>query len=266
MPKNRWDAALYQDKHAFVWQSVGDLFNLLSPQPGERILDLGCGTGQLTQALAIAQAEVIGIDAAPTMIEQARQNYPDLKFAVADARDFQAEQPFDAVFSNAVLHWILEPDAVIRCIYDALKPEGRFVAEFGGKGNIRAIAASLYSVLSEIGCNSPEALSPWYFPSIGEYATLLEQQGFDVTYAVLFERPTPLEDGDAGMANWVRMFGSCFLDGLPADTQTQVIQAVEHQLKPTLYREGTWIADYRRLRVVAIKPGNREQGTENSRL
>lgn len=253
MLKNRWDAALYQGSHAFVWQYGEELLNLLSPQPGERILDLGCGTGQLTQQIALTGAEVMGIDAAPTMIEQAKQNYPHLEFAVADARDFQVEQPFDAVFSNAVLHWILEPDTVIGCIHQALKPGGRFVAELGGKGNTGAIASSLYGVLSEMGCTSPETLSPWYFPSIGDYTTRLEHQGFDVTYAVLFDRPTPLEDGEAGMANWLRMFTSRFLDKLSVEQQTQVIQSIEQRLKPTLYREGTWIADYRRLRVVAMK-------------
>jgi trans-aconitate methyltransferase len=253
MPENRWDAALYQGRHGFVWEYGEELLNLLSPQPGEYILDLGCGTGQLTQQIALTGAEVMGIDGAPTMIEQAKQNYPHLEFAVADARDFQVEQPFDAVFSNAVLHWILEPAAVIGCIHQALKPGGRFVAEFGGKGNIGAIASSLYSVLSQIGCTSPERLSPWYFPSIGEYTNRLEHQGFDVTYAVLFDRPTPLEDGEAGMANWLRMFASRFLDTLSVEQQTQVIQAVEQRLKPTQYQERTWIADYRRLRVVAIK-------------
>lgn len=253
MLKNRWDAALYQGRHAFVWQYGEELLNLLSPKSGERILDLGCGTGQLTQQIALAGAEVMGIDAAPSMIEQARQNYPDLKFAVADARDFQAEQPFDAVFSNATLHWILEPDAAIGCIHQALKPGGRFVAEFGGKGNIDEIVQALYSVLSTIGCASPETLNPWYFPSIGEYAARLENQGFDVTYALLFDRPTPLKDGESGIAHWCRMFASHFIEGLPAERQTQAIQAIEQRLKPTLYREGTWIADYRRLRVVAIR-------------
>ena len=253
MPENRWDAALYQGKHSYVWQYAEELFNWLAPQPGEHILDLGCGTGQLTQQIAMAKAEVKGIDAASTMIEKARQNYPHLEFAVADARDFQVEQLFDAVFSNAVLHWILEPDAVIRCVYQALKPGGRFVAEFGGKGDISAITSSLESVLSAMGFASPETLSPWYFPSVGEYASRLEHIGFDVTYAVLVDRPTPLDDGDAGMANWIRMFASRFLEGLSGDQQTQVIQAVEQRLKPMLYREGTWIADYRRLRVVAIK-------------
>lgn len=253
MLKNRWDATLYQGRHAFVWQYGKELIDLLSPQPGERILDLGCGTGQLTQQIALAGAEVMGIDAAPSMIEQARHNYPDLKFAVADARDFQVEQSFDAVFSNAALHWILEPDAVIRCIHQALKPGGCFVAEFGGKGNIDAIVQSLYSVLATIGCDSPQTLNPWYFPSIGEYAVLLENQGLEVTYAVLFDRPTPLEDGESGIANWLKMFASRFLEGLSAERQMQVIQAVEQRLKPTLYRKGTWIADYRRLRVVAMR-------------
>ncbi|NEQ20928.1 MAG: methyltransferase domain-containing protein [Microcoleus sp. SIO2G3] len=253
MPENRWDAALYQGKHAFVWQYGEELFKLLSPQPQERILDLGCGTGQLTQQIAMAKAEVMGIDATPTMIEKAKQNYPHLEFAVADARDFQVEQPFDAVFSNAVLHWILEPDAVIRCVHQALKPGGRFVAEFGGKGNTSAITSSLESVLTLMGFASPETLSPWYFPSISEYARRLENFGFDVTYAVLVDRPTPLDDGDAGMANWMRMFASRFLEGLSFEQQVQVIQAVEQHLKPILYQEGTWIADYRRLRVVAIK-------------
>lgn len=253
MLENRWDNALYESKHAFVWQYGEELLQLLSVQPGERILDLGCGTGQLTQNIALAGAEVMGIDQAPTMIEKAKANYPHLQFAVADAKNFQVDEPFDAIFSNAVLHWITEPDAVIRCMRQALKPKGRLVAEFGGKGNIKAIASALYSVLEASGYASPEKMSPWYFPSIGEYAARLEQQGFDVTYAVLFDRPTPLEDGDAGMGNWISMFGSRFLSPLSADEQTRVIQAIEHRLKPTLYRDGTWIADYRRIRLVAIK-------------
>jgi len=253
MTENRWDTTLYESNHAFIWQYGEDLLELLSPQPGERILDLGCGTGQLTEKIAIAGAKVLGIDYAPTMIEKARQNYPHLQFVVGDARDFQVEQPFDAVFSNAVLHWIPEADAAIRCIHQALKPGGRFVAELGGKGNIKAIAAALNHVLDAFGYVSPQAISSWYFPSIGEYATRLEQQGFDVTYAVLFDRPTPLEHGDAGMANWIQMFASRFLAGLTNDQQTQVIQAIEQHLKPTLYRDGKWWADYRRIRVIAIK-------------
>lgn len=249
MLENCWNTSLYESNHAFVWQFGEDLLKLLSPQPGERILDLGCGTGQLTEKIALAGSEVMGIDRDPEMIEKARHNYPHIQFAVADARNFQL-QPFDAVFSNAVLHWIPEPDAVIRCTKQALKPGGRFVAEFGGKGNIKAIATALESVLAASGYATPQRTSPWYFPSIGEYATVLEQQGFDVIYAVLFDRPTPLEHA-AGMANWIQMFASRFLTGLSEEQQTQVIQAVEQRLKPTLYRDGKWWADYRRIRVVA---------------
>lgn len=253
MLKNHWNTALYEGKHSYIWQYGEELLELLSPQPGERILDLGCGTGQLTEEIAQAGAKVIGIDYASRMIEKAKQNYPHLHLAVADARDFQVEQPLDAVFSNAVLHWIQEPDAVIRCVYQSLKLGGRFVAEFGGKGNVLAITQALHTVLETFGYPDSQKVSPWYFPSIAEYATRLEQQGFEVTYAVLFERPTPLEGGEVGLANWIQMFASRWLEGLSAAQQLQVMRVVEEQLQPTLYRDGTWMADYRRIRVVATK-------------
>lgn len=253
MLENCWNTALYESKHAFVWQHGEALLELLAPQPGERILDLGCGTGQLTQKIAMTGADVRGIDYAPAMIEKARQNYPHLQFAIADARSFQVDKPLDVVFSNAVLHWITEPDLAIHCIRQALKPGGRFVAEFGGKGNVKAIVEALYSALEAIGYAASQEISPWYFPSIGEYATRLEQQGFDVTYAILFDRPTPLEGGNTGMANWIQMFATSFLSKLSAEQQTKVACAVESRLRPMLYQDGTWIADYRRIRALAIK-------------
>jgi trans-aconitate methyltransferase len=249
---NNWDTDLYEDKHAFVWQYGENLLKLLNPKPGESILDLGCGTGQLTEKIAQAGAEVTGIDRASSMIETARQNYPHLRFDVADARDFQVLKPLDAVFSNAVLHWIKEADAAIASIHQALKPGGRFVAEFGGKGNVQAIVQALYSALEAIAIPA-QKLNPWYFPSIAEYTTLLEQQGFDVIYTTLFARPTSLTQGEAGMANWIEMFADAFLAGLSADQQIQIIRTVEKHLLPTLYQEGNWIADYRRIRIVAIK-------------
>jgi len=252
MPENTWNTSLYENKHGFVWQYGESLLELLSPQPGERILDLGCGTGQLTEKIAIAGADIIGIDSAATMIEKAKQNYPQLKFNLADARDFQFQQPFDAVFSNAVLHWILEAEAAIYCICKALKPGGRFIAEFGGKGNIKAIATSLANAFNHLGYSVPQTAN-WYFPSISEYTTLLEQAGLEVTYAVLFNRPTPLEGGDLGMRNWIQMFASRFLAELTTEQQMHVLELVEQQLKPTLYRDEKWWADYRRIRVVAIK-------------
>ncbi len=214
MSENSWNSALYEQNHAFVWQYGESLLELLAPQAGEQILDLGCGTGQLTEKIAQSGAFVQGIDSSLSMISTAKVNYPHINFAAADARNFQVESPLDAVFSNAVLHWIKQPDAVINCVEKALKPGGRFVAEFGGKGNVGAIVLALLSVLSEIGGQEPEALNPWYFPSIGEYAGLLEKQGFDVGYAVLFDRPTPLQGGSAGMVNWIEMFAGGLLSGL----------------------------------------------------
>lgn len=253
MTQNSWNTSLYEQQHAFVWQYGESLLELLAPQAGERILDLGCGTGQLTQKIAESGAFVHGIDSSVSMIAQARANYFQLDFAVADARNFQVEQLLDAVFSNAVLHWIKEPDAAIDCVAKALKPRGRFVAEFGGKGNVKAIVAALLSVLSEIGCDEPEALNPWYYPSIGEYAGLLEKQGFEVSYAVLFDRPTLLEGGNAGMVNWIEMFAGGFFSGLSEEVRSQVINAVEQRLRSTQYRDGNWMADYRRIRIVAVK-------------
>lgn len=244
---NNWNTNLYEDKHAFVWQYGEDLLKLLNPQSGERILDLGCGTGQLTAKIAAAGVETAGIDSAATMIEKAKQNYQHIQFDIGDATKFAVEKPLDAVFSNAVLHWIKQPDAVISCVYKALKPGGRFVAEFGGKGNVKAITTAL----EDMGI-SP-AINPWYFPSIGEYATRLEQQGFNVKFAALFARPTPLQDGDTGLANWLQMFASKFLTELSIEEQQRVIDAVEERLKPQLYYKGTWTADYCRIRIVAVK-------------
>jgi len=252
-PKHNWDTSLYEDKHAFVWQYGEDLLQWLNPKPGELILDLGCGTGQLTAKIAEFGAEAMGIDSATTMIDKARQNYPHLRFEVADARNFQINKPLDAVFSNATLHWIKEPEAAIASIYQALKPQGRFVAEFGGQGNIQSIVQALYQAFEKFDLPNPQTLNPWYFPSISEYTTLLETQGFEVTHAILFARPTPLADGTAGMKNWIQMFASVFLAKLSAEEQGEVLRTVEDYLKPTLYRDNFWTADYRRLRIVAIK-------------
>jgi trans-aconitate 2-methyltransferase len=246
-----WDADLYDRSHSFVWKHGAALLDLLAPQPGERVLDLGCGTGHLTAQLAAAGAAVLGIDSAPAMIEQARRAYPALRFEVADARDFAFQQPFDAVFSNAALHWVRPPETVIACVRRALKPGGRFVAEFGGKGNVQAIAAALADAARAVGVAPPE--SPWYFPGIGEYASLLEAGGLEVTFALLFDRPTALE-GEQGMRRWVEMFGSWALAAVPAERREEFLRAVEDRLRPPLYQDGTWYADYRRLRVLARRP------------
>jgi trans-aconitate 2-methyltransferase len=248
-----WDVARYEGRHSFVWRQAQDLVELLSPQPGERVLDLGCGTGHLTARIAARGAWVIGMDASPAMVEQARRNYPDLHFLVGDARDFRFSEPFDAVFSNAVLHWIKEQERAVACIVEALRPGGRLVAELGAKGNVASIVTALQETLGERGLPLPPGGSPWYFPGLGEYVALLERMGLEVVLAHLFDRPTPLEGGEEGLRQWLAMFAGDFLAPLPEARRDEVVQAVEERLRPRLFRDGTWVADYRRLRVVAYR-------------
>jgi trans-aconitate 2-methyltransferase len=252
----RWDTGLYDEKHAFVWRHGASVVELLAPRAGERILDLGSGTGHLTARIAEAGAEVVGIDASSEMVAEARRLYPRLRFEVADARDFNFPEPFDAVFSNAVLHWIQEPERAIACVRRALRPAGRFVAEFGGRGNVRAIVAALAGAAGSIGLETWE--HPWYFPGIAEYAGLLERAGLEVTDAALFDRPTPLE-GEEGMRHWVAMFAGALLDRVPPDDREGFFGRVEEALRPSLHRDGGWFADYRRLRIVARRVDDLEQ-------
>lgn len=268
MTTNIWDPSLYQSNHNFVWQYGESLLGLLKPQPGERILDLGCGTGQLTAKIAGMGAEVLGMDADAFMIATARANFPALQFTVADARTFQVDRPYSGIFSNAALHWIKPPELAIASMYRALSPGGRLVAEFGGRGNLQHIAKALFATLEIMGC---EVNNPWYFPGVGEYTSLLEAAGFEVDYAELFDRPTILPDGEAGLANWLRMFGKGMLSQLSPEQEIYLLQTIEEQVRSPLFRDQTalseflsedntqnqsphWIADYRRLRVIAHKP------------
>ena len=242
-----WDTHRYQNQHSFVWQYGTALIDLLNPQPGEHILDLGCGTGQLTQALADTGANVSGIDSDAAMVAAAQRQYPQIAFTTASACSFDVERPLDGIFSNAVLHWVQPPESAVRSIANALKPGGRFVAEFGGKGNVQRIVDAVETVRQQ------KNLSPWYFPSIGEYTPMLEAQGLEVTFAALIDRPTPLNDGFQGLANWLKMFGSSLLAGLSDDETDAVVRDVETRLRPQLYDGSQWLADYRRLRLVAVK-------------
>jgi trans-aconitate 2-methyltransferase len=250
------NSALDEGNHAFVEQYGEALLELLAPQDGEKILDLGCGTGDLTARIALSGACVQGIDSCELTIREARNKYPRIKFEVEDASNFQVKEPLDAVFSYTVLHWIKQPEAVIKCVEKALNPGGRFVAEFNGEGSVGAIVRALLSVLSEISGQEPEALNPWYCPSIEEYTGLLEQQGFDVR-DLSFPRPARLS-GRLGLETWIEDFVDKFLPGLSDDVRSpQVINSVEERLPRALYRDGNWIADYRIIRVVAVKNSSR---------
>ncbi len=246
-----WNAKLYDAKHAFVYQYGADVVGLLNPQPGERILDLGSGTGHLTRQIAEAGSTVIGMDASPEMVAQAQAEYPMIPFYQMDGADFQFGEPFDAVFSNATLHWILAPEKVIGCVHDALKLGGRFVAEFGGKGNVNRILVALANALQQRGL--PHHVHTNYFPSLGEYAVLLEKGGFRVTFASHFNRDTELEDPSTGVIDWIKMFRGFALKGLPEADEKELFEQIKAELKPTNYRHAKWFADYKRLRFVAVK-------------
>ena len=247
---NEWNPALYDQKHSFVFEYGHELLALLQPQPGELILDLGCGTGHLTSQLAQTGARVIGLDSSPSMLTTARQNYPQLEFRLADAAEFSTPEQFDAVFSNAVLHWVTRAEEAVSRIAGALKPQGRFVAEFGGKGNVRQITAAVQSVLHEL--TGQPISHGWYYPSISEYGSLLEKHGLEVRQAFLFDRPTVLEGAD-GMRNWLSMFAEGMFRGLSEELKATALQQIEERLRKTNYRDGSWLADYRRLRIVAVK-------------
>ena len=246
MPKT-WDASAYDHGHSYVWKKAADLVDLLDPGPGERVLDVGCGTGHLTAQIAARGATVVGMDASAEMIARAREEHPAIEFLVGDVTNFTAPEPFDAVFSNATLHWVRRAEEAVRRIAAALRPGGRFVAEFGGRGNVRRVRDAIAAGLSAAGAPSLAELEPWYFPSVAEYASLLERLGLEVTFATLFDRPTEVE---GGMRAWVAMFGTTFRDAVPADKRETFFAAAEDAARG-LHRDGKWFADYRRLRVAA---------------
>ena len=232
-----WDAARYQARHSYVFAYGESLINLLEPRAGERILDLGCGSGQLTAKIAESGAHVMGVDRSEEMIAEARRNFPALKFDVADAANFSVDTPVDAVFSNAALHWVKDADGVANSVARALRPGGRFVLEMGGKGNTQAVMDALREVAGPIE-------TPWYYPSVGEYTSLLERHGFEIAFATLFDRPTRVE-GEDGLEDWLAMFASSMTGS------AEVRREVANRLRPKLFRDGAWFVDYRRLQVIA---------------
>lgn len=244
-----WNANLYDNNHSFVSNYGDSLIKMLSPSKKERILDLGCGTGDLAKRLYDQGVQVVGIDKSNNMITQALEKYPEIPFFVQDATDLSYVNEFDAVFSNATLHWVKPPKQALHGIYNSLKKGGRFVAEFGGKGNVQTI---IDEINQQLGRDINATEFPWYYPSIAEYSSLMEEVGFQVTFAQHYDRPTPLE-GSNGLKNWLKMFALSFFNGLDERKQEQVITKIENQLKPRIYNGSQWIADYKRIRVIAIK-------------
>lgn len=246
-----WDADRYDKHFSFVPKYGEGVVELLAPAPRMSVLDLGCGNGTLSAKIAAAGARVLGLDSSPELLTLARKQHPELDFRLADATDFTPDAPVDAVFSNAVLHWIpqsLQP-ALLRCVARSLKPGGRFVAELGGKGNTLAIHEALSQAFTEQGLAYS---SSFYFPSIGEYAPMVEAAGLRLTYAVLFERLTRL-NGENGMAHWIDMFIQSPFQGMAETLKQHLIARAVELLRPRFYRDEAWYGDYVRLRFCATK-------------
>jgi len=242
---NSWNSEAYRRHAPFVPTLGAAVLELLAPRPGERVLDLGCGEGTLTQQIVDRGAIVVGIDSSQDMIDAARARGLDARLVNAEALTFEDE--FDAVFSNAALHWIRNQDALLAGVARALRRGGRFVAEFGGNGNVAAIEAAVQGALAR------RALQPQarrYYPTVDEYRGRLAAHGFTVQEMALIPRPTPLPTGIRG---WLAIFERSTLDRLGADAESAVDE-IEEQLRSVLCdATGRWTADYIRLRFSAVK-------------
>ena len=244
----QWNTTAYAAHGGFVATLATPVVELLAPQPGEHILDLGCGDGALTEQLAATGAIVVGVDVSSTMVAAARAR--GLHIYQRSATSLPYENTFDTVFSNAALHWIRDAASVLQGVRRALKPNGRFVAEMGGQGNIAAIRTALQATLAPYGIDAEEAAAS-FFPSSAHYGSLLQQAGFEIQSIDLIPRPTPLP---GGMEVWLNTFRNGVLDLLPPADRSCVLAATVALLRPVLSDAvGNWTADYVRLRLHATR-------------
>ena len=244
----RWNAACYAKNVRFVSELGAGVLQWLNAQAGERILDLGCGDGQLSAQLMQSGCDVLGIDASEDMVRATRSLGVNAEVVSGEALAFDGE--FDAVFSNAALHWMKRADAVASGVYRALRPGGRFVAEFGGRDNVAAVINALSSCLQERGIDAERA-NPWYFPSEQTHRELLQCHGFEVRRMTSFERPTPLP---GHLKAWLETFAQSFSAMLPSADHERFLDDVCERLQPQLYDDATgWTVDYVRLRFEAVK-------------
>ena len=247
-----WDADKYAKDFTFVAEKGKGLIDLIDFREDMSILDLGCGNGALTAVLAQRGAKAMGIDSSEDQLRTARKAHPELRFRLADATDFSLDEPVDAVVSNAVFHWIdRERQAdMLSCVHDALKKGGQFVFEMGGKGNNSAIHSALKRAFGNCGYKYE---TPFFFPSVGEYASLVEASGFRVEYASLFDRPTELA-GENGMRDWIAMFVKVPFEIVKEEKQkTAIVDDAVRMLRDELFVGGKWFADYVRLRMKATR-------------
>lgn len=245
----RWDPESYAEHARFVSDLGAPVADLLDPRPGERVLDVGCGDGALTERFRRTGCLVVGVDSSPEQVWAARRRGLDAR--IIDARELPFDAEFDAVFSNAALHWIPDPDAAIDGAWRALKPGGRFVAECGGAGCVASIREAFAEALRARGVDAA-AVDPWHFPTADGYRARLERRGFRVDSIAAFPRPTPLP-GD--VVHWLEVFAQAFIDAAPAPERAALLAEVRARLAPRIQQaDGTWIVDYVRLRFAATRP------------
>ena len=246
-----WDPDTYSQHGRFVSDLGAPVVDLLDPKAGERVLDIGCGDGALTERLRRAGCEVVAIDTSPEQVWAAMARGFDAR--IMDATELTFDEEFDAVFSNAVLHWIADADLLIDRVYAALRPGGRFVAEFGGAGCVKSVRDAFTAALAVHGVDGA-SVDPWYFPTADAYRARLESGGFAVDSLQLFPRPTPLP-GD--VTQWLEVFAQPFLQGVPATERPALLHDVRTRLEPQLRNaDGLWILDYVRLRFAATRPAS----------
>ncbi len=246
-----WNVVQYEKGFDFVYKYGEGVTELITAEKGSLIADVGCGNGFLSNSIKEKGYDVIGIDMSENMLKTARENYPDIHFINADALTFELDKKADCMFSNAVFHWIDgdKQPALLKNIHSQLKDGGELVFEFGGKGCAESVHSKLEEIFPRFGLTYPRT---FYFPTIGEYAPILEQAGFKVVYATLFDRPT-LQKGDNGLEEWIRMFDKKPFEGLHKHTADEIIKLAVKELREELCINGSWYVDYVRLRMKAIK-------------
>ena len=250
----RWSASDYAKNGRFVQDLAGPIFSWLAPKPGERILDLGCGDGALTAEIKAAGADVLGVDISDELLAVARMKGLNVQKADGHALDYVQE--FDAVFSNAALHWMQAPELVIAGVGRALRPRGRFVGELGGHGNVAAIATAMRAVVKDRGGDCVR-VSHWFFPTVEEYGALLAKHGFEVCEIALVPRPTTLK---TGMEGWLATFGRFFFDQFDEPARAEAMNQTIELLRPSLCdAQGRWTADHVRLRFRAVRRADDEK-------
>ncbi len=247
----KWDAGTYTDNFSFVHRYGEDVTGLIDAGPDSLVVDLGCGNGALTEKIHGMGYRVLGIDASADMVSQAKRMHPELEFKVGDATEFTLDEKADVIFSNAVFHWIDadKQDRLAENLSANLKPGGSLVCEFGGRGCAETVHAALERNFGKRGLDYKRA---FYFPTIGEYAPILERAGLRVDHAVLFDRPTP-QKSESGLEGWIRMFVKTAFLNVPKETADAIIRETVDELYGTLYKDGIWFVDYVRIRLRARK-------------